>query len=546
MNSKQKLLQFTAILALFAGLSGFNFPLHEYSNTYLEARLSGISDGDLPDWALLDPETDGYEGVRTKAFYKYLQTLDFIPERKEVIVGVIDSGFDIDHPDLKENIWVNEKEANGTPGVDDDENGYVDDINGWNFLGNAKYISYEVAREYKRLKDLKTPPSDSYYQKVKKEYNDKYDEVMSTYEGIEWTLKDIEDAEMILREKNITTDPEKLQGISMGLKGKYSDAASVILGVYLLYGAKKEEVAELRDKYEIKSKFLFDTTSTWLLVGDNPDDLYEKGYGNPNVDEKMEGHGTHVAGIIASKKTGQAPFAKLMLLRAVPNEGDERDKDIANAIRYAVDNGASIINMSAGKYFSPNPDLVVEAIKYAEEKGVLFIASAGNEGNDISKSGNFPKKFLTDGDKKIYFSNMLVVGANSWMKTWDQEKDPKNMNSQFDLLAPFSNYSKEVVDVFAPGVQINSTMPGGKYEPLNGTSMAAPVVSGVAAVLKAYYPTLTAQQLKEVIMSSARKYDGLMVKVKNKKNTKFGELSKSGGVIDLMNAYRKAGEAVVN
>ncbi len=546
MKSKQKLLQFIVAIVLFAGLSGFNFPLHENGNTYLEARLSGISDGDLPDWALLDPDADGYEGVRTKAFYKYLQTLDFIPERSEVIVGVIDSGFDLDHPDLKDNIWTNEKEANGTPGVDDDENGYVDDIHGWNFLGNAKYISYEVAREYKRLKDLGTPPSDSYYQKVKKEYNDKYDEVMSTYEGIEWTLKDIEDAEMILREKNITTDPEKLQGISMGLKGKYSDAASVILGVYLLYGAKKEEVAELRDQYEIKSKYLFDTTSTWLLVGDNPNDLYEKGYGNPNVDEKKEGHGTHVAGIIASKRTGQAPFAKLMLLRAVPNEGDERDKDIANAIRYAVDNGASIINMSAGKYFSPHPDLVVEAIKYAEEKGVLFVASAGNEGNDISKSGNFPKKYLNDGDRKIYFSNMLVVGANSWMKTWDQEKDPKNMNSQFDLLASFSNYSKEVVDVFAPGVQINSTMPGGKYEPLNGTSMAAPVVSGVAAVLKAYYPSLTAQQLKEIIMSSVRKYDGLMVKVKNKKNTKFGELSKSGGVVDLMNAYIKAGESIVN
>ncbi len=141
---------------------------------------------------------------------------------------------------------------------------------------------------------------------------------------------------------------------------------------------------------------------------------------------------------------------------------------------------------------------------------------------------------------------MLVVGSSSWMKTWNQEKDPENKNSQFDLLAQFSNFSKEVVDIFAPGVQINSTFPEGKYEPLNGTSMAAPVVSGVAAVLKSYYPALTAQQLKEVIMSSARQYDGLVVKVRNKKNTKFGELSKSGGVVDLMNAYRRAGEIVIN
>ncbi|MBX7041397.1 MAG: S8 family serine peptidase [Ignavibacteria bacterium] len=503
-------------------------------------RNASYSDG-LPDWALLDPDMDGYEGVRTKTFYRYLQTLDLIPERTDVIVGVIDSGFDIDHPDLAGNIWTNESEANGSPGVDDDNNGYVDDIHGWNFLGNAKYISYEVAREYKRLKDLKTPPTDAYYKKVKEEYEEKYDEVMSTYDGLKWTLKDLEDAEKTLMQKNITTDPEKLQGISMTLKGKYSDAASVILGVYLLYGSKKSDVEQLLEKYEIKKAHLFDTTSTYLLVGDNPDDLFEKGYGNPDVDEKKESHGTHVAGIIASRQTGQAPFAKLMLLRAVPNEGDERDKDVANAIRYAVDNGASVINMSAGKYFSPNPDIVVEAIRYAESKGVLFVVSAGNEGADASKKINYPQKFIDSGSGKEYFSNMLVVGASSWMKQWDQDKDPKNQNSQFDLLAPFSNYSKEVVDVFAPGSQINSTVPGGKYDYLSGTSMAAPVVSGIAAVLKSYYPALTAQQLKQVIASSVRQYDKLMVKVRNKKDMYFSELSKTGGVVDLLNAYRLAG-----
>ncbi len=519
-------------IALHQAIPSGNLPAQDPHSSY--------SDG-LPDWALLDPDEDGYEGVRTKTFYRYLQTLDFNPEKTDVIVGVIDSGFDIDHPDLAGNIWINESEANGSPGIDDDNNGYVDDIHGWNFLGNAKYISYEVAREFKRLKDLKTPSSDAYYKEVKEAYDEKYDEVMSTYDGLRWTLKDLEDAEKTLMQKNITTDPEKLQGISMTLKGKYADAASVILGVYLLYGSKKSDVEQLLEKYEIKREHLFDTTSTYLLVGDNPDDLYEKGYGNPDVDEKNESHGTHVAGIIASKKTGQAPFAKLMLLRAVPNEGDERDKDIANAIRYAVDNGASIINMSAGKYFSPNPEIVVEAIRYAESKGVLFVVSAGNEGADASKKINYPQKFLNSGTGKEYFSNMLVVGASSWMKQWDQDKDPKNQNSQFDLLAPFSNYSKEVVDVFAPGSQINSTVPGGKYDYLSGTSMAAPVVSGIAAVLKSYYPSLNAQQLKEVIGSSVRKYDKLMVKVRNKKDMYFNDLSKTGGVVDLMNAYRLAG-----
>lgn len=214
MKSNRKHKPFLTALVLLIIFSGFRLPETQvayHSNNYLMSGFSGITDGDLPDWALLDPETDGYEGVRTKAFYKYIQTLDFIPERKEVIVGVIDSGFDTDHPDLKENIWINEKEANGSPGIDDDENGYIDDINGWNFLGNAKYISYEVARELKRLKDLNTPSFDEYFKKVQAEYDDKYDEVMSTYEGIKWTINDLEDAEKILRQKNITTDPEKLQ-----------------------------------------------------------------------------------------------------------------------------------------------------------------------------------------------------------------------------------------------------------------------------------------------------------------------------------------------
>ena len=507
-------------------------------NTYIDF-ISNSGEGDLPDWALLSPE-DGYEGVRTNEFYKYLKTLSNVPDRKDVIVAVIDSGFDIDHPDLKDNIWINEKEINGVENIDDDNNGYVDDFHGWNFLGDSKALPLEATREYFRLKSLNTPETDPYFIKVKETYEDKKDENTSTLTGISETLNEYVNAENVLKEKNITTDPKKLMEISTTLKGKYQDAASMILGIYMLYGTDKENLTKLEKQYRTKVKVLFDST---YVSEEFSETLLEKNYGNNNVSENKEEHGTHVSGIIASQKTGQDPFAKIMCLRAVPNEGDERDKDIGNAIRYAVDNGADIINMSAGKYFSRFPEFVVDAIKYAEEKGVLFVISGGNEGVDISQIVTYPKKFTEENGSKKYFTNMIVVGASSWMKQWNIEKDPENLNSKYDLAAPFSNYSDEVIDIFAPGADINSTVPGAGYKKLSGTSMAAPVVSGVAAILKSYFPQLSASQLKDVIVSSARQYEGLKVKLRrNPVKVLFSDLSKSGGVIDLINAFKRAGE----
>ena len=507
-------------------------------NSYIDF-ISYSEEGDLPDWALLSPE-DGYEGVRTNEFYKYLKTLSSVPERKDVIVAVIDSGFDIDHPDLKNNIWINEKEINGFENVDDDNNGYVDDFHGWNFLGDSKALPLEATREFFRLKKLNTPETDPYFIKVRETYENKKDENTSALTGISETLNEYLNAENILKEKKITVDPKKLMEISTTLKGKYQDAASMILGIYMLYGTDKEDLINLEKQYRNKVKVLFDST---YVSDESSETLLEKNYGNNNVSENKEEHGTHVSGIIASQKTGQDPFAKIMCLRAVPNEGDERDKDIGNAIRYAVDNGADIINMSAGKYFSRFPEFVVDAIKYAEEKGVLFVISGGNDGEDLSQILTYPKKFTEENGSKKYFTNMIVVGASSWMKQWNIEKDPENLNSKYDLAAPFSNYSDEVIDIFAPGVDINSTVPGDSYKKLSGTSMAAPVVSGVAAILKSYFPQLSASQLKDVIVSSARKYAGLKVKLRgNPGKVLFSGLSKSGGVIDLINAFKRAGE----
>jgi len=545
-NKTAGILSLILILVVTTGFINLKFTYHSDNQTnslLLRAFKNKTDSGDLPNWATMDPVKDGYEGTSTNSFYEYLKSMSNPPERKEVIVAVIDSGFDIEHPDLKNNIWNNEIEVNGVTGVDDDSNGYVDDFHGWNFLGNANYISLEVAREYKKLKNAKTPKTDPYFIKVEEEYESKKDETIATKDGIDQTLADVIESEAILEQKNITTDPRKLQEISMNLpEGKLSDAASIILGVYLLFGADKDDLIQLKRDYDIKVKCLFDTTDTHILVGDDPENLSETNYGNNDVSEKNEEHGTHVSGIIASVKTGQAPFAKLMLLRGVPNEGDERDKDIANAIRYAADNGANIINMSAGKYFSPDAEYVIDAIKYAAEKNVLIVLSAGNEGDNITDIVNYPRKYYMENGQKVYFGNMIVVGANSWMKKWSSKKDPENKNLRYDLAAPFSNYSKTVVDIFAPGVQINSTIPGGKYKMIDGTSMASPEVAGVAAVIKAYYPDLTASQLKDILISSARQYPELVVRVKEGPKQLFSDLSKSGGVVDLMSAFKKAGE----
>lgn len=499
----------------------------------------------LPDWAQMNPDKDGYEGTSTLALYEYLMSQNTVPQPGNVVVAIMDTGFDTNHPEFKDKIWKNEKEINGQTGVDDDGNGYVDDFYGWNFLGKAVNLNLEVTRELQRLKKEKVSEYDSYYVKVKEEYEKKKQEIGDIYDFANETLTDYIDAEKTLKEGDYPTDPYKLKEIASVLKGKYKEAASKIILIKFIYKMNKEELVDIEKDYSVKKKCLFSTTSDLSLIGDNPGVLTEKNYGDNDVSTKGASHGTHVAGIVAADKKGigQAPFVKLMLLRAVPDEGDERDKDIANGIRYAVDNGANIINMSAGKYFSPNSDYVMEAIKYAEEKGVLFVVSSGNEAVDISVTKNYPVKYYMENGKMKYFSNMVVVGANTWMQKWSEEKDPENLADGYDLAAQFSNYSGKVVDLFAPGQEINSSVPGGGYERESGTSMASPEVTGCAAIIKGYFPNLTVAEIKIILTSSVRKYEGLRVKMReDKSKVLFSSLSKSGGVIDVFNAYKLASE----
>jgi subtilisin family serine protease len=263
------------------------------------------------------------------------------------------------------------------------------------------------------------------------------------------------------------------------------------------------------------------------LVGDDYSNAREIGYGNNKVYYgEHSSHGTHVAGIVAADASndlgakGICQSCDIMSIRNVP-DGDERDKDVANGIRYAVDNGAKIVNMSFGKGYSHNAEVVKEAIQYAASKGVLLVHAAGNSNQNNDISDNFPNDFnnITD--------NWIEVGASSWMKK------PK-------VFAEFSNYGLEEVDIFAPGVDIYSTTPEGQYEAFNGTSMASPVVAGVAGYVWSYYPTLTAAQLKQILVESALEIKGRSRLPGSKKKTKACKISKYGSEVNLPAALRLA------
>lgn len=503
------------------------------------------------DWFLLDPEQDSLQGVSAERTY---ETLLKGQPSKTVLVAVIDSGIDIEHEDLKSVIWVNEKEI-ANNGIDDDKNGYVDDVHGWNFIGgkngNVNADTYELTREYMRLsKKYDGADSVKNRKKAKTEYasylklKDKYQKLKvkneqqyQFYSGMyKYTKASIDTLKRYFKTdtlvpddvKNLTTDRPSLLF-----------AKSVVGRVYKTVGDDApldeylSQVKEGVDYFEVIVKYGYNTEfDSRQIVGDNYSNLFEKGYGNNDVKGPDPLHGTHVAGIIAADRKnklgikGIADNVKIMVVRAVPN-GDERDKDVANAIVYAVDNGAKIINMSFGKSFSPEKEMVDRAVKYAEQKGVLLIHAAGNEGDDIDVEKNFPtKKYLNGKEAK----NWIEVGASSW-------------GSDENFVGSFSNYGKKGVSLFAPGVQIYSTTPGNTYKNEDGTSMASPSTAGVAALLMSYFPNLTAIEVKDILEKSTRKFDNLKVqKPGSKELVSFSELSSSGGLVNAYEAVKMAKE----
>ena len=495
-------------------------------NLQAEAQKKNAAETDTlttapENWFNLDPKLNGVPGISTERVYTNL--VKDKKAKEEVIVAVIDSGIDVEHEDLKGKIWVNKDEIPGN-GIDDDKNGYIDDVHGWNFIGgkdgqNVNYDTYELTRIYKKLSDkYKDKTEEEVAAADKKEYalylevKEKLDSevkrlseqasgFLSFYERYEQAKKELKEA--MDKEELSEEDLEAFNPEDEDLK-----EAKAILQFAIVNGLSDKQMQEGNEYFTRFLKYNYNPDyDSRSIVGDNPDDLTERYYGNNDVEGPDAQHGTHVAGIIAAARgnnigiDGIAESVKIMAIRAVPN-GDERDKDVANAIYYAVDNGARVINMSFGKAYSPQKHAVDAAVKYAEEKGVLLVHAAGNEAKDIDVESNFPTKHYA-GNKETA-ENWLEVGASAW-------------GGKTNFVGSFSNFGRKTVDVFAPGVDIYSTIPDDEYESLSGTSMAAPVTSGVAALIMSYYPDLTAEEVKKIIMKSAIKYKRDKVNMPKKK-----------------------------
>lgn len=490
------------------------------------AKKGALTENELKRWSHLDLVIDSIPGMSVdKVYSELLKGKTSTP----VIVGILDSGVDIEHEDLKSVIWTNKKEIPGNK-IDDDKNGYVDDIHGWNFLGNITKENLE----YERILMNKNLVDEATYLKAKAINDGKIQEANQTKFQIELALngtKKADDALIKLLGKPTYTaeeldaidskDPEIVQSIA-------------IMKQMLAYGLsvadlKKEIEKELESYIKVQSGENLKTNYRKVL-GDNPDNIKDTKYGDNNVmgpDKEEILHGTHVAGIVAQVRNnkiggdGIANNVQILTVRAVP-DGDEYDKDIALGIRYAVDNGAKVINGSFGKAFSPHKQWVYDAIKYAESKDVLIVHAAGNDAKDIDKEDNFPND--SDDKKTEFADNMITVGA-------------LNYEYGTNVVADFSNYGKLNVDVFAPGVKIYASTPNNTYQFLQGTSMASPNVAGVAALIRSYYPTLNAKQVKHILMESGTAITtNVTVGGDPSNNRPFSELSQSGRMVNAYNA----------
>lgn len=513
---------FASLLILGCGPSNIiSTPIENIDSSPL--KVTELTEFENKNWGHLDLERDTIPGMGVdRAYAEIIKN----KKGKKVIVAVIDSGIDIDHEDLDGVIWTNINEIPNN-GKDDDKNGYVDDIHGWNFLGDT----YDEQLEYVRLLAA-NDTSNPRYAEAKSLYESEYQTWSGRKSQYDQIAQIVKKADEVLK-KHLGKDEYSMEDVNaisstdQNVLQAVQIAKNVSASGVSMAEANKELTSALEQINERLNAHL-NKELKGRKTGDDINDLSDTSYGNGNVKpmRKEEAHGTHVAGIIAAERNnglginGVANNVEIMSIRTVPN-GDEYDKDVALAIRYAVDNGAQIINGSFGKSFSPHSNWVREAIKYASDKDVVFVHAAGNDSNNVDVEPNFP-------DDNIDF----VEISNTYIRVGSLTSDYGSK-----MVSDFSNYGKKNVDIFAPGSEIYSTTPENEYDFKGGTSMAAPGVAGIAALLRSYYPNLSAAQVKQVILDSGLNLNTKVIVAGDPSNVKpFSELSKTGKIANAYNA----------
>lgn len=502
------------------------------------------------NWQYLDPITDSVAGINLQRAYDLLKDRKSVP----VVVGILDSGVDIGHEDLRDVIWENPNEIPGN-NTDDDKNGYTDDRNGWNFMGAKDGTTYEydqpeITQTYVLLKDKYDKANRAKLSKAEQRQYDTYQAAktifLQRYESVRQKRMALADTatfwqaavklgtllpDTVLSQQTIRSVDVKGDSLLLAVRNLLATTYNPAYGPFHRY------IQLVRQNWVLFRKITASDADIAYNpeynprkeVGDDPANLAERYYGSPTMkigqSQQLAVHGTHVAGIVAAKRgnglgiDGIADNARIMMIAVVPANGDERDKDVANGIRYAVENGAKVINMSFGKRLSPFKEQVDAAIRFAEEHDVLIVHAAGNNGENIDSIPAYPSATYENGQLA---KNVLVVGNNTWQ-----------LNK--GLVARSSNYGSGMVDMFAPGTDILSTVPNNQYASFSGTSMAAPHIAGVAALLRSYFPKLTAGQVKDILLKSSYK-PGFSVQKPGRSSqpVPFNALSRSGG---LLNAY---------
>lgn len=506
-------------------------------STIFAQKTKELTEEDLKTWWQKDVQEDTIPGISLDKAYRELLNNKI---GQEVIVAVLDTKIDIDHEDLKDQIWVNSDEIPNN-NIDDDKNGYIDDINGWNFLGNAKggevsHQSVELLRvihkyesTYGVSKEISVPT---------KEVEVEYEKALEEFESQRLEMLDAVD--YVDSIANIYNN-YKIDIVAL-LDGKtYNEMA--LDSLLTIATVDKDNINWMKSMIdwgieEDGVKSYIDHTNKELNTTYNKD-FNERKYvdgGNNKVKENSMPfqHSTPVSGVLAATRTndlgvqGFSDAIRIMPVVMVAH-GDEHDEDVAKAIRYAVDNGAQIINMSWVKYYSTQTELVRAAFEYAAKKNVLLVTGSGNDSKDIDVELSFPTDFYLGEE---IMDNFINTGGTT---------------SQLDstIVAEFSNYGKKQVDIFSPAKDIFSSAPDNEYNSRRGTSFASPIVAGTAALLLSYFPQLTAIQLKEIILKSGTKLDILVNRPGDEDGAAlvpFSELSKTGSILNVYAAIQMAME----